>query len=131
MTRQTSSDQWRALLHESDAVEQLSSELTRQAIRDGVVDGPSQRRYLVRRAALADRADSLQRETGFAATGEVDAGLAALGLLEWDREHGTGCGPLPAADGRWDADPRGYLHQEHAMLVLDDQDQDQDQRPGA
>ncbi|WP_216590254.1 hypothetical protein [Streptomyces brasiliscabiei] len=128
MTRQTSSDTWRALLHETDAVEQLSNELTRGAIRDGAVDGPSQRRYLVRRAALADRADSLQRATDFAAAGEVDADLAALSLLEWDREHGTGCGPLPAADGRWDADPRGYLHQEHAMFVVDEQDRE---RPGA
>ncbi|WP_330351649.1 hypothetical protein [Streptomyces sp. NBC_00582] len=120
MTRQADSDAWRALLHETYAVEQLGNDLTRQALRDGAVDGPSQRRYLLRRAALADRADPLQRETGFAAAGEVDADLAALGLLEWDRGHGTGRGPVAAADGRWDADPRGYLHQEHAVLVLDE-----------
>lgn len=77
MTRQTSG-KWRALLQEAGAVE---------------------RRFLVRRAAFADRAGSLQRETGFAAAGEVDADLAALGLLEWDREHGADPSRPPMGDG--------------------------------
>lgn len=65
---------------------------------------------------------SLDQTSGPAAAGEVDAGLAALGLLQWDREHGTGRGPVPAADPRWDTDPLRYVHQEHALLVLDDEE---------
>lgn len=87
-----------------------------------MVDGQSQRRCLLRRAALADRTVSLDRETGPAAAGEVDAGLTALALLQWDREHGTGRGPAAATDPRWDTDPQRYVHQEHALLVLDDQE---------
>lgn len=101
MTRR-SSDDWRALLNESHDVEQLSIELTWQAAHNGAVDGQLQRRYLVRRAALADRAETLQRETGSALAGEVDAALAALGLLHWDREHAApAAGPSrrPTRDG--------------------------------
>ncbi|NUK19812.1 hypothetical protein [Streptomyces lunaelactis] len=117
------SDDWRALLQEAHDVEQLSVEVTRQAARSGVVDGHLQHHYLVRRAALADRATALQSQSGFALAGEVDAGLAALGLLKWDREHGTGRGLVAAADPRWDADPLRYVHQEHTALVLDGQEQ--------
>ncbi|WP_395759908.1 hypothetical protein OIE82_35930 (plasmid) [Streptomyces althioticus] len=117
------SDGWRALLHQAHDVEQLSSELTRQAAHNRTVDGRLQRRYLVLRAALADRAAPLQQETDLALSGEVDASLAALSLLQWDREHGTGRGPVAATDPRWDADPLRYVHQEHAALVLDDPDQ--------
>ncbi|MEU0112004.1 hypothetical protein ABZ313_42595 [Streptomyces sp. NPDC006251] len=117
------SDHWRALLRQAHDVEQLSVELTRQAERGRTVDGRLQRRYLVLRAALADRAAPLQQQTDFALFGEVDAGLAALGLLQWDREHGTGRGPVAAADPRWDANPLRYVRQEHAVLVLDDPEQ--------
>lgn len=96
--------------------------MTRQAERDGVTDKHAQRRYLVLRAALADRAMSLDQKTGLTSAREVDAGLAALGLLQWDREHSTGRGPVAAADPRWDTDPRLYVHQEHALLVLDDEE---------
>ncbi|EGX61137.1 hypothetical protein [Streptomyces sp. P17] len=122
----TSSEYWRALLHETNVVEQLSNKLTGQAIHNGAIDAQLQRQYLVRRAALADRADSLQRATGFAITSEVDADLAARHLLDWDREHHTGQGTVPAAAARWDADPRGYVHQEHASLCRDDQLDDPD-----
>lgn len=118
-----SSDHWRALLHETDAIEQLSSKLTRQAAHNGAVDAELQRQYLVRRAALADRADALQRGTGFAITGEVDADLAARHLLDWDRGHRTGRGHVPAADPRWDTHPRAYVHQEHSVLIRDDPDE--------
>ncbi|WP_194238647.1 hypothetical protein [Streptomyces spongiae] len=58
MARQTSGKR-RALLQEAGDVEQLSSELTRQAVCDGAVDWQSQRRYPMRCAALADHAGSL------------------------------------------------------------------------
>jgi hypothetical protein len=120
MTRR--SDHWRALLHQAHDVEQLSLELTRQTERSSAATGPLQRRYLVLRATLADRATPLQQETGFAMAGDVDAALAALGLLQFDREHGSGHGPIAATDPRWDANPLAYVHQEHAVLVRDEQE---------
>lgn len=121
MTRR--SDNRRALLHETYTVEQLNNELTRQAVRDGTVDDQSQRRYLVLRAALADRASSVN-ESNIAITSEVDAALAAFSLVQWDREHGSGRGPVAAAEPQWDTTPLRYVHQEHAVLVLDEQDEE-------
>ncbi|WP_328373644.1 hypothetical protein OG800_50675 (plasmid) [Streptomyces sp. NBC_00445] len=127
MTNPASSDHWRALLHETHAVQQLSDQLTRQTVHNGVVDEPLQRSYLVRRAVLADRADSLQKDTTFAINSEVDADLAARHLLDWDREHDTSRGLVPAADPCWDTHPRHYVHQEHAVLAHNNQRGDPDQ----
>ncbi|MFF4607759.1 hypothetical protein ACFY12_34100 [Streptomyces sp. NPDC001339] len=112
-----------ALLRATAAVEGLDIERTVHPD-----DQVRQRAYLVHRAALADRAVSALAEVEPAEESEQDAEATARRLLEHDRAHGTGRGPVPAADSRWDADPRGYVHQEHVGALRDEHDQEQ---PGA
>ncbi|MGW4517960.1 hypothetical protein ACWEO4_39815 [Streptomyces sp. NPDC004393] len=50
---------------------------------------------------------------------EQDAEDTARRLLRHDRAHGTGRGPVPAADARWDQDVR-HARQEHAAAVRDE-----------
>ncbi|MFJ2922874.1 hypothetical protein [Streptomyces sp. NPDC087307] len=114
-----------ALLRVAAAVQRLSDELT---VHPG--DRQRERTYLVHRAALADRAVPDLAEVEDPATSEQDAEDTARRLLEHDRTHGTGCGPVLAADRRWDTDPRGYACQEHAAAVLDEHDQDQEHARG-
>ncbi|MEU0074075.1 hypothetical protein ABZ027_31740 [Streptomyces sp. NPDC006332] len=108
-----------ALLRATAAVERLDDELT---VHPG--DRQRERAYLVHRAALADRAAPALAEVEDPAISEQDAEDTAGRLLQHDRTHGTGRGPVPAADARWDADPRGYARQEHAAAVRDDLDQE-------
>ncbi|WP_332011199.1 hypothetical protein [Streptomyces anulatus] len=110
-----------ALLRAAAAVQRLDYELT---IHPG--DRLRERTYLVHRAALADRtvpvpalADVENPEAS-----EQDAEGTARRLLEHDRTHGTGHGPVPAADPRWNTDARGYARQEHAAAVRDEHDQE-------
>ncbi|MET9777645.1 hypothetical protein ABZ023_25870 [Streptomyces sp. NPDC006367] len=108
-----------ALLRATAAVQRLDDELT---VHPG--DRQRERTYLVHRAALADRAVPALAEVEDPATSEQDAEDTARRLLEHDRAHGTGRGPVPAADPRWDTDARGYARQEHAAAVLDEHDQE-------
>ncbi|MEV5348933.1 hypothetical protein [Streptomyces achromogenes] len=107
-----------SLLRASADVEYLGDE---RAVHPG--DPRRERRYLVYRAALADRAAPLLAETDQGRSGQ-DAEDTARRLLEHDRAHGTGSGPVPAADARWDSDARGYARQEHAAAVRDEHDQE-------
>ncbi|MEU5610560.1 hypothetical protein AB0H03_17800 [Streptomyces sparsogenes] len=108
-----------ALLRATAAVERLDHEL---AVHPG--DRQRERTYLVHRAALADRAVPALAAVEDPAASEQDAEDTARRLLEHDRAHGTGHGPVPATDTRWDADARGYARQEHAAAVLDEHDQE-------
>lgn len=108
-----------ALLRATAVVQRLDEELT---VHPG--DRQRERTYLVHRAALADRAVPVLAEGEDPATSEQDAKDTAHRLLEHDRTHGTGRGPVPAADSRWDTDARGYARQEHAAAVLDEHDQE-------
>lgn len=101
-----------ALLRATAAVQRLDDELT---VSPG--DPQRERAYRVHRAALAEGEDP--------ATREQDAEDTARRLLQHDRTHGTGRGPVPADDPRWDTDPRGYARQEHAAAVRDEHDQEQ------
>ncbi|WP_274036700.1 hypothetical protein [Streptomyces sp. MMBL 11-1] len=108
------------LLRATAAVERLDVELT---VHPG--DRQRERTYLVHRAALADRAAPVLAEVEDPAVSEEDAEGTARRLLEHDRVHGTGHGPVPADDARWESDARGYVRQEHAAAVLDEHDQEQ------
>ncbi|MFJ8957350.1 hypothetical protein ACIRO1_45395 [Streptomyces sp. NPDC102381] len=108
-----------SLLRATDAVQRLDDELT---VHPG--DRQRERTYLVHRAALADRAVPALAEVEDPATSEQDAEATARRLLEHDRAHSTGRGPVPAADVRWDADVRGYARQEHAAAVRDEHDEE-------
>ncbi len=109
-----------ALLRATAAVQRLDDELT---VHPG--DRRREREYLVHRAALADRAVPALAEVEDPTTSEQDAEDTARRLLEHDRTHGTGRGPVPATDARWDTDARGYARKEHAAAVLDTHDQEQ------
>lgn len=79
---------------------------------------PRERELLVRRAGVLDRqAEADDDPASFAAEQITDAADYALQLLAYDREHATTCGSVPAADPRWDEDPRGYARQEHAAWM--------------
>lgn len=80
------------------------------------------RTYLLHRAALTDRTAPAFAEVEDPFTSAQDAEDTARRLLEHDRAHGTSRGPVPAADTRWDTDLRGYARQEHAVIVLDEND---------
>ncbi|GAB3117783.1 hypothetical protein GCM10027160_28820 [Streptomyces calidiresistens] len=108
-----------ALLRAAAVVQRLDDELT---VHPG--DRQRERTYLVHRAALADRLVPVLAEVEGAATSEQDAEDTARRLLEHDRAHGAGRGPVPAADVRWDTDARGYVRQEHAAAALDEHDQE-------
>ncbi|MFG3207940.1 hypothetical protein [Streptomyces sp. NPDC048192] len=108
-----------ALLRATAGVERLDVE---RAVHPG--DQQRERTYLVHRAALADRAVPALAEVEDPATSEQDAEDTARRLLQHDRAHGTGRGPVPAADARWDTDPRGYARQEHAAAVRDEHGQE-------
>ncbi|GGN47692.1 hypothetical protein [Streptomyces fuscichromogenes] len=108
-----------ALLRATVAVQRLDDELT---VSPG--DPQRERAYRVHRAALADRAVPVLAEVEDPAISEQDAEDTARRLLRHDRAHGTGRGPVPADDPRWDTDPRGYARQEHAAAVLDEHDQE-------
>ncbi|MEU5900245.1 hypothetical protein [Streptomyces venezuelae] len=82
-----------AVLRATAALQRLDDELT---IHPG--DRQRERHYLVHRAALADRAMSTLAEVEDPVTSEQDAQNTARRLLEHDRTHGTGRGPVPAAD---------------------------------
>ncbi|MGW1043685.1 hypothetical protein [Streptomyces sp. NPDC002547] len=109
-----------ALLRATAAVQRLDTDLT---VHPG--DRQRERTYLVHRAALADRVVPALAEVEDPGTSEQDAEDTARRLLEHDRAHGTGRGPVPAAEPRWDTDARGYARQEHAAAVLDEHDQEQ------
>ncbi|WP_438297803.1 hypothetical protein [Streptomyces sp. HUAS TT7] len=109
-----------ALLRATAAVQRLSDDVT---VHPG--DRQRERTYLVHRAALADRAVPVLDGVEETADSEQDAEDTARRLLEHDRAHGAGRGPVPAAETRWDADARGYARQEHAAVVLDEHDQEQ------
>jgi isoaspartyl peptidase/L-asparaginase-like protein (Ntn-hydrolase superfamily) len=104
-----------ALLRAAAVVQHLDDDLT---VHPG--DRQRERTYLVHRAALADRAVPALAEVEAPQASEQDAQDTARRLLEHDRAHGTGRGPVPAADARWDTDARGYARQEHAAAVLDE-----------
>ncbi|MEW2493930.1 hypothetical protein AB0942_10325 [Streptomyces nodosus] len=104
-----------ALLRATAAVQRLDDELT---VHPG--DRQRERTYLVHRAALADRAVPALAEVEDSTISEQDAEDTARRLLEHDRAHGTGRGPMPAADAHWDTNVRGYARQEHAAAVLDE-----------
>lgn len=70
-------------------------------------DRQRERVYLVHRAALADRAVPALAELEHPRISLQDAEDTARRLLEHDRAHATGRGPVPATDARWDTDPRG------------------------
>ncbi|MEU0032046.1 hypothetical protein [Streptomyces sp. NPDC006335] len=108
-----------ALLRATAAVQRLDDELT---VHPG--DRRREREYLVHRASLADRAVPALAEVEDQATSEQDAEDTARRLLDHDRAHGTGRGPVPATDTRWDTDARGYARQEHAAAVLDQHHQE-------
>ena len=108
-----------ALLRATAAVQRLDDELTVHPR-----DRQRERTYLVHRAALADRAVPALAEAEDPAISEQDAEETARRLLEHDRAHGTGRGPVPASDARWDTDARGYARQEHAVVVRDEHDQE-------
>ncbi|MFE7268203.1 hypothetical protein ACFU9B_40400 [Streptomyces sp. NPDC057592] len=105
-----------ALLRVTAVVQLLDDELT---VHPG--DRQRERTYLVHRAALADRAVPALAEVEAPATSEQDAEDAARRLLRHDRAHGTGRGPVPADDTRWDTDARGYARQEHAAAAVRDE----------
>ncbi|MFF8401726.1 hypothetical protein ACF06P_08845 [Streptomyces sp. NPDC015684] len=86
-------------------------------------DRQRERLYWVHRAALADRSVPALAELEHPRVSVQDAEDTARRLLEHDRAHATGRGPVPATDARWDTDPRGYTRQEHAALVLNDYNQ--------
>ncbi|MGG7570340.1 hypothetical protein [Streptomyces sirii] len=82
---------------------------------------PMSRDFLVRRAAALDRmaeVDHPAQRPQDAAETVTDAVGCALELLEWDTEHTTACGPIPASAAHWRDDPRGYAQQEHRAWVL-------------
>ncbi|MCX4886027.1 hypothetical protein [Streptomyces sp. NBC_00847] len=108
-----------ALLRATGAVERLHDDLTAHP-----GDRQRERTYLVHRAALADRAVPALAEVEAPSTSEQDAEDTARRLLQYDRTHGTGRGPVPATDTRWDTDARGYARQEHATAVRDEHDQE-------
>ncbi|MGI5341877.1 hypothetical protein ACQEVS_32965 [Streptomyces sp. CA-181903] len=77
---------------------------------------PERRReFLVRRAAAADR--YIDADVPDVADREADVVLDAVhyarALLEYDRAHGTGLGPVAAGAACWQEDARGYARQEH------------------
>ncbi|WP_431776317.1 hypothetical protein [Streptomyces cucumeris] len=115
----TPSTDYLALLRAAAVVERLEIERT---VHPG--DEDRQRAYLVCRAALADRAVPALAEYEAPETSEHDAESTARCLLAHDRIHGTGRGPVLPADLRWETDPRGYVHQEHAVHVLTEHDQE-------
>ncbi|MFC9282288.1 hypothetical protein [Streptomyces collinus] len=92
-------------------------------------DRQRERAYLVHRAALADRSVAALADLEPPSISVQDAEDTARRLLEHDRAHGTGRGPVLAADARWDSDPRGYTRQEHAAVVLDDHPQSAREAP--
>ncbi|MFF0142696.1 hypothetical protein ACFYRN_40465 [Streptomyces sp. NPDC005227] len=108
-----------ALLRATAAVQRLDTELT---VHPG--DQQRERTYLVHRAALADRAVPALADVEDPEASEQDAEDTARRLLEHDRAHRTGHGPVPAADARWNTDARGYARQEHAAAVRDEHDQE-------
>jgi hypothetical protein len=116
----TSTTDQLALLRATAGVERLDVERT---VHPG--DQQRERTYLVHRAALADRAVPTLTEVEDPTTSEQDAEDTARRLLQHDRAHGTGQRPVPAADARWDTDPRGYARQEHAAAVRDEHEQEQ------
>jgi hypothetical protein len=86
--------------------------------------GPEQvRTYLLRRAVLADRLAPVLPEPLYdGSTYEQDAAETGQSLLDHDRAHRSHRGPVPAGDRRWDADPVGYVRQEHAIVVREEHD---------
>ncbi|MFE0654641.1 hypothetical protein ACFVZH_39680 [Streptomyces sp. NPDC059534] len=83
-----------------------------------------ERTYLVHRAALADRATTALVDVESPKISEQDADDTARRLLDHDRIHGTGFGTVPATAIQWDGNPRGYVHQEHAILAINENLQD-------
>lgn len=74
--------------------------------------GHRRREYLVRRAAVGDRAADC------AVTTPHDADRYAAELVAYDRQYDTGLGPMPATDPYWDHAPRTYARQEHQAWIL-------------
>lgn len=109
-----------ALLRANDTVERLDTE---RALHPG--DQQRERTYLLHRAAVADRAVPTLQHVEPTDVSEQDAEATAHRLLEYDRTHDTGHGPVPATDARWDQHPRGYVHQEHAAAVRDEHETEQ------
>jgi hypothetical protein len=83
----------------------------------------AQRLTLLRAAALMDRLQLV--DEGPLGHGRLK--LAAAQLTDCDRAHGTGRGPIPVDDRRWELDPVGYIRQEYTQL-LDDGDRELRQR---
>ncbi|WP_211180470.1 hypothetical protein [Streptomyces sp. RLA2-12] len=108
-----------ALLRAYVTVERLKDELAAQEhLQDQrPVDETLRRTYLLQRAALADRGDGFLDDVEPAEVTAQDAEDTARRFLDHDRARATGQGPVPAAAARWDADPRGYVRQEHAVAV--------------
>ncbi|MFE5407180.1 hypothetical protein ACFQ9Z_39140 [Streptomyces sp. NPDC056580] len=113
-----------ALLCATVAVHHLEVEVTAHP-----GDRQRERTYLVHRAALADRAVPALTDLEPPRISVQDAEYTARRLLEHDRAHATGRGPVPATDTRWDTDPRIYTRQEHAAAVLNDHQQSARQAP--
>ncbi|ANZ19941.1 hypothetical protein SNOUR_33550 [Streptomyces noursei ATCC 11455] len=108
--------------------EQFLRELT-AVQRLGILSDDNQgghlaREYLVRRAAALDRLAETDDPGGpltalHSADTVLDAVHYAHALIEYDSQHRTTRGPIPAHAPCWEENPRGYARQEHAMWLLE------------
>ncbi|WP_017238148.1 hypothetical protein [Streptomyces sp. SS] len=78
----------------------------------GTYEDPDERTYLLRRAALADR---LSIEYPDVEDFLTDAVRLAHELAAYDRDHGTGQGPIGPDAIEWDPSHRPYVRQEYEV----------------
>lgn len=110
-------DEALALYRRLAGVQRLADRL-RVADVHGGADVAQEREYALQRAAVSQdyRNHLEQQDTAVAdlAVAVVDAQETAVRLRDFDARHGTGRGPVPPGDARWqDAEgAAGYVEQE-------------------
>ncbi|MFE9406808.1 hypothetical protein ACFYNY_34435 [Streptomyces sp. NPDC006530] len=105
-------DQW-SLLRSTHEVQAMGEEL-RLSDAAGTTTPEQERKYLLRRAALAQRHLAAASTIGCdPKDARQDADMTANRLWKHDALHGTHCGPLPAKHPDWKASNiYGYVRQE-------------------
>jgi hypothetical protein len=104
-----------------DMAAELASLLT-EAVEQAIEPAWTHQRrtLLLRQLALMDRLSELDG----GALGAARLKLAAARLADFDQEHHTGRGRVPAGDRAWELDPVGYVRQEYSQWLEDEADRE-------